>query len=313
MPARGESEETIVLSCMNLLGNTKPITDFLRHIKESTEMATESMTKIFRPENLSGQITWDQGVARPARTLDAVTLDAHVKDPLVADVQNYLSDDTKKFYISRNIPWRRGYLFYGPPGTGKTSMACAMAGQYGLNVYLLSMTQTGINDETLVNLFEALPSRCILLLEDIDSAGIKREDMKKPVGNLLDPDNKNKLTLSTLLNVLDGISAPEGRIVIMTSNNPDSLDKALVRPGRIDRKVLFDYASNEVAYNLFLRIFGDSGRDNVTPMARAFADQIPENMITPAEVQGHLLQNMASAVEALENTSKFVEDLVAEK
>ncbi|KXL49210.1 MAG: hypothetical protein FE78DRAFT_86415 [Acidomyces sp. 'richmondensis'] len=336
---------TIVISCVNLTGNAQPIKDFLKFVQDTTDKATESMTMIFRPEYSAqtGSISWDEGVARPARDLAAVTLDSHVKDPLVRDIESYLSEATKKFYVSRNIPWRRGYLFYGPPGTGKTSMAMAMAGQYGLNLYLLSMTQPGISNQALENLFEALPNRCIVLLEDIDSAGIKRENMRdthallKPLkkkrkdphfpyenhyecfdadGNPIDnpPIVKNQVTLSTLLNILDGVHAPEGRVIIMTSNNPDSLDRALLRPGRIDRKVLFDYASREVCTKLYTRVFDKSTHEeDVASLAKQFAEKIPGNAITPAEVQGHLLQNISSGKAALENVDKFVADILAEK
>lgn len=345
--AEQPDSDTIIISCINLTGNAQPIKDFLTFIQDATDKATESMTKIFRAEYSAqvGSLSWDEGVARPARDLAAITLDSHIKDPLVQDVESYLSEETKKFYISRNIPWRRGFLFYGPPGTGKTSMAMAMAGQYGLNLYLLSMTQSGLNDQTLENLFEALPNRCIVLLEDIDSAGIKRENMRNTpapplkrkkkkkrkdshdpfensyeyfdgAGNLIDSPATvgNSVTLSTLLNILDGVHAPEGRIVIMTSNNPDSLDRALLRPGRIDRKVLFDYASREVCTKLYTRVFVESTHDeDVCSLAKQFAEKIPENAITPAEVQGHLLQNMGSGRVALENTDKFVADTLAEK
>jgi len=140
------------------------------------------MTKIYRPEISRDGVYWDDGVARPGRNLSAVTLDAHIKDPLVNDIEDYSSPHTRKFYITNAVPWRRGYLPYGPPGTGKTTMATAIAGQYGLNVYLLSLSNPQWNDTMLEQAFEALPTKCIVLLKDIDSAGTQRDDMTKSSG-----------------------------------------------------------------------------------------------------------------------------------
>ncbi|EMC94486.1 hypothetical protein BAUCODRAFT_56533, partial [Baudoinia panamericana UAMH 10762] len=247
---------------------------------------------------------WDEGMARPSRKLSAVTLDAHIKDPLVKDIESYLDPRTKRFYVQNGIPYRKGYLLYGPPGTGKTSFSTALAGEYGLNVYLLSLSDSQMTDRRLEELFEQLPPKCVVLMEDIDSAGIKREDMR--IEGKSEKRRRNfapaGVTLSGLLNVLDGIHAAEGRIVLMTSNNPNSLDKALIRPGRIDRKVLFGYTSQEVAAKLFMRIFtkspdqllgGEKPFENVPQLATAFAEQIPPDEITPAAVQGHLLQYRA--------------------
>ena len=182
---------------------------------------------------------WDDGVTRPRRTLDAVTLETKLKDELVADIKAYLEQKTRKYYSNRGIPWRRGFLFHGPPGTGKTSFTTALAGHFKLDVYVMSLSATTLDDQRLQSLFGNLPTRWIILLEDIDSVGIQREEMrttakkkgKKPkkLDENGDPvgDDPSGITLSGLLNVLDGVHSVEGRIVILTTNKPDTLDDAL--------------------------------------------------------------------------------------
>lgn len=113
---------------------------------------------------------------RPSRELKAVTLENGVKEMLVDEVSRYLHPSTKRYYAARGIPWRRGYLFYGPPGTGKSSFVMALAGHFRLDVYMLSLSSTPLNDDKLMTLFELLPRRCIVLLEDIDSAHVPRGD-----------------------------------------------------------------------------------------------------------------------------------------
>ena len=79
-------------------------------------------------------------------------------------------------YSNRGIPYRRGYLFHGGPGVGKTSLSFALAGLFGLEIYCLSLSEITLTEEDLIMLFTALPQRCIVLLEDIDCAGVSRPE-----------------------------------------------------------------------------------------------------------------------------------------
>ena len=102
---------------------------------------------------------------------------AATKTKLVDEIEYYLSQECKAFLHNRGIPYRHGYLFYGPPGTGKTSFAVAMAGHFNLPVYVFSFSNSELNDSQLADLFASIPNRCVLLLEDVDSAGLSRESM----------------------------------------------------------------------------------------------------------------------------------------
>ena len=336
--------EAIVISCPSFFAGARPIQEFLDHVK--TMPAKENTTTIYRPETTNS--TWDQGITRPSRNLNAVTLDAKVKDELVKDVETYLSPQTRKYYANRGIPWRRGFLFYGNPGTGKTSFSNALAGHLKLNIYMISLSNTTLTDAMLETLFEQLPSRCIVLLEDIDSAGIQRETMRQQIlkssrkrskhapqtyydenGNPMTPEmfvrRMGGVTLSGLLNVLDGIHSKEGHVTVMTSNSPDSLDPALIRPGRIDRKVLFGYASREVISKLFVHIFSKAPEellegetavksdDDVAALADEFANIVPADRLTPAEVQGFLLVHRESPAEAVAEAGAWVQKTLATK
>lgn len=337
--------ETIVISCPSFIAGTRPIQDFLNHVK--TIPGKDNTTTIYRPDGANS--VWDNGITRPSRNLNAVTLDANVKDDLVKDIETYLSPQTRKYYANRGIPWRRGFLFYGNPGTGKTSFTNALAGHLNLNIYMISLSNNILTDAMLETLFEQLPSKCIVLLEDIDSAGIQREDMRQQMvkqarknsrkyghqyldadGNPMSPDMYARrmaggVTLSGLLNVLDGIHSKEGHVTIMTSNSPDSLDPALVRPGRIDRKVLFGYASEEVIKKLFVHIFSkapeellagekaETDGEGLAELGKEFARIVPADKLTPAEVQGFLLVHREDPVDAVAQATAWVEKTLATK
>jgi chaperone BCS1 len=120
------------------------------------------------------QKTWDQGRHRPSRDISTVIMPPEQKEYLLQDVKEYLNPYTMRWYAQRGLPYRRGYLFYGPPGTGKTSLSLALAGELKLPLYILSLSTGSLTDETLTMLFVGLPRKCIVLLEDIDCAGVHR-------------------------------------------------------------------------------------------------------------------------------------------
>lgn len=98
---------------------------------------------------------------------------AEEKEALLNDLKEYLNPATVRWYAQRGLPYRRGCLFYGPPGTGKTSLSLALAGELKLPLFILSLSTGSLNDEGLTMLFVGLPRRCIVLLEDIDCAGVR--------------------------------------------------------------------------------------------------------------------------------------------
>jgi chaperone BCS1 len=130
----------------------------------------------------------------------------------------------RKFFADCGIPYRRGYLFYGPPGTGKSSFSAALAGYLGCDIYHIALASGDIDDSRLHRLFLGLPRKCVVVIEDIDSAGIGREEEPSSTLNgmgpmpMLDatamaalqkPRRKNPVTLSGLLNAIDGNASQE--------------------------------------------------------------------------------------------------------
>lgn len=218
------------------------------------------------------------------------------------------------------MPYRCGILLYGPPGTGKASFTAALAGRFKLDLYILSFSDAALDDQALEYLFETLPEQCIILLEDIDSAGIQRASMLDSRPSKTAP--LNKVTLSGLLNAIDGVAAAEGRILIMTTNAPESLDPALIRSGRIDHEAKLGTASTYVAKTLFKRIFtnadgtstvSQSEGESLDELAVKFASQIPELKLSPAEIQGFLLDHRRDPNGAVERANSWAEERIRNK
>lgn len=123
-------------------------------------------------------------------------------------------------------------------------------------MYIIDLMTPGMTDQDVQKLFLDLPPRSIVMLEDIDATGLlNRSDAAATPKNTGESDDSsgetNKVTLSGLLNAIDGVASPEGRILIMTTNHIEALDQALIRAGRADRFVLFTNASKDQAENLF--------------------------------------------------------------
>ncbi|KAJ6440008.1 mitochondrial chaperone bcs1 [Purpureocillium lavendulum] len=352
--------EEIKISCFGR--SIEPIKRLLADAKTTYYFDTYRKTTIYRPrpkELRRENGMWHQVARRPIRPMRTVVLDGQEKHNVLADVNEYLHPATPRWYASRGIPLRRGYLFHGPPGTGKTSFSFALAGVFGIDIYVISLQDVNVTEEDLAALFTKLPRRCIVLLEDIDTAGLRRDDdddedseseekaddkakevegekatetkaltngvngdhavksgkkngkkektKKKAKKKVVDSDSdshrsdsedksdssdsdsdsdkkskkkrkgKNKkrgasrtattssskrkvvtlesISLSGLLNAIDGVASHEGRVLIMTTNKPESLDEALIRPGRVDVQVAFMNASSDQAAELFYRMY----------------------------------------------------------
>lgn len=185
-----EDSDTITLWCLGF--STKRIQDLLAEIQngedrlEYTEIYGVATCRLATAEcDKHGRTLyreaceWELRSNTPRRTLESVCLNAQVKEKLTKDIARYLDPNSAQWYAQRGIPYRRGYLLFGKPGCGKTSFAMAVAGQFGLNVYALSLLDKGLTDTELANLFLTLQPKSLVLLEDIDSAGIGRECAKK--------------------------------------------------------------------------------------------------------------------------------------
>lgn len=215
---------------IRILGRSrKPIERMIEEAKKLVRVRSSRKLKLYRRAEGSD---WDYELRDP-RSLKTVFLPKSA-DGLLEDMQQFIGN--KRWYRKRGIPYRRGYLFYGPPGTGKSSAALAFASELKLPLYTLnlgSIKEDIVLERCICNIDTSSP--VVLLIEDIDTAVPSRK------GNR----DKNLFNLGTLLNAMDGVAARENVILIVTTNKKDSLDPALVRPGRIDKLVEFGLASTD--------------------------------------------------------------------
>lgn len=155
------------------------------------------------------------------RPLDTVVLADGVLERITGDLERFLAARAR--YKRLGVPHHRGYLLSGPPGTGKTSVGRALAGHFGLDVWYLPLSDLK-EDAVLGKMLASIETPAMLLIEDVDvaRAATSRDDQGRGV------------TLSGLLNGLDGVVTPDGLVTVLTTNHADRLDPALVRDGRVD-------------------------------------------------------------------------------
>lgn len=263
---QGRSRQSYYLT---MLGSSSAIFDAL--VKEGKHLAQP------RPDKLTvlmaGNGYWEELGYERKRPLHTVALNPEVQERLLADLERF--QQSKERYYALNIPYRRGYLLHGPPGNGKTSLIKAVAALLNLPIYILNLANKEITDSTLSSLLGRL-QKGIVVLEDVDSVLDGREIKGRP--------EESGLTFSGVLNALDGILAPEGRIIFMTSNHPEKLDPALVRPGRIDLQLELPNAGQAQLRNLFTRFHPD-----ISPEQLVRLQQLPEGVFSVVTVQDALL------------------------
>lgn len=197
---------------------------------------------------------WKQVYSYSPRPLDSVILPKQDKDRLVRDITDF--KNSKTWYTEMGIPYRKGYLFEGPPGTGKTSLVTGLSSHFNANVYILKLSD--MSDATLREAITGTEPNSFLVMEDIDcvSSGLKREKTEGTEKIVVSTNKKEAgVSLSGLLNVIDGMLSPSGAMFILTTNHAEKLDPALLRPGRIDIRLHITYATVEQKQDLYNRFF----------------------------------------------------------
>jgi chaperone BCS1 len=142
-----------------------------------------------------------------------------------------------------------------------------------------------MNDDRLAKLLGAVPAGAVVVTEDIDT-----------IFNGRDRTAENKLTLSGLLNAIDGPLASEGRLLILTTNHAEVLDPALIRPGRVDMRLSLENATPDQAREMWRRFGGEAGEES-------FVFWAGDGTKSMAELQSHLLARREGHVRCMEMVS----------
>lgn len=301
--------------------NIDAIKEYINHCKQETKARRHSYVAIRRVRPLSDAWTMETKIRK--RPQDSIILRGTLLEDLIKDIRKF--QNGKDWYIERGIPYRRGYLLYGPPGCGKTSTLRCIAGVCDLEIRTISLTSFFMTDTVLHSLISSCGEGCMLVIEDIDAAF--EEDNEKESKRLSALETEPKLglekhpdrvsldrkqlkrsgsvTLSGLLNALDGIDSGEGFIVAMTTNFPDRLDPALIRKGRIDMKINIGYPDADQLQRMYTRFFPDLKKGEACEFADAIVSR--DQHVSMASIQGYLFDRYKDPHDAISDVDSLFE------
>ncbi len=173
--------------------------------------------------------------AQTGKTFSDVAGQEEAKEALL-EIVNFLHDPEKYAAIGARLP--KGALLVGPPGTGKTLLAKAVAGEAKVPFFSISGSEfvemfVGMGAAKVRDLFKQAEEKapCIVFIDEIDTIGKKRD------GSGVGGNDEREQTLNQLLTEMDGFDGKKGVVILAATNRPETLDKALLRPGRFDRRI----------------------------------------------------------------------------
>jgi len=270
------------------------IEKFLEHIKPKVSSKDISIWALGRKY---GEPAWSIGRVKPKRKLESVVIRHDIKDKIVEQIEEFYKRES--WYVERGITHKLSYILHGMPGTGKSSFIYALASYFNRAVYMVNMN--ALDDETFQTAMDAIGQNAFIVIEDIDVSTATAERNEEPVftadGKPVQKEKKaTKISMSTILNTLDGIASFSGNVLFLSTNHIDELDQALTRRGRIDHIVEIPPMRHEEICEYASLMYPSS----VIPEGLVFPDT------TGANVQGNFLDHK-------EDFSGFVQAMLVTK
>lgn len=244
------------------------ITGFTRNKKYLEDMINEFRYKKKKDEIYINRYTldgWETICPITKRPISTVIMRQDLKEKIIDNIQFFI--DNKDAYVNRGLPYKKTIVLYGKPGTGKTSIIKALASYFNKNIYVVNISVLG--NSGFEKAITTTPPNSIIIIEDFDSCtstharinkekSIENKDVEK------EDNQDNSLSLTTILNTLDGVVSLNGTIIFMTTNHIEKIDDALLRKGRTDEMYEIPYLQDKEVKDYIHLMFPDKKIPDVT-------------------------------------------------
>jgi ATP-dependent Zn protease len=289
---------------INILDTNNIIDEFTKHcIDKYIKYQNNDINK--QIVHRIGNNIWNKSYITNYKTFKNICL----KNKLEQTIFNVVNEfkNSENWYKELDLPYTLGFLLYGPPGTGKTSIIKAIANVFEKDIWYFDLSKiknssefefliSKINYDTSLIVFEDIDTmNDIIYSRDISKDKIMVEDIKDISKDIKDID---KLTLGQILDFLDGLQENHGRIVIMTSNHPEKLDRALIRPGRIDYHFELSYCDENMVKQIYYNFFKED-------IPEELLEKLGCNKYTPAIISNLFKVYKMKKTEILDNLPIF--------
>lgn len=198
------------------------------------QIAHDNIIEVYRPVSQGAKkddrkVEWEHIYVKTNKTLRNTFYSKEIEEELFEDIERFIRSEED--YAVKGIPYKRGFLLHSKPGQGKTSVPKILAAKYDIPVFVFDMNIIVENDTltrlaTEINIYTE-NGKYIMLIEDTDHINFFVDEYIRTI----------HVSLDCLLNVLDGVAESQGRLLIVTANNPEYIQKIgpMMRPGRIDK------------------------------------------------------------------------------
>jgi hypothetical protein len=222
LQSSGSEKEKQNIIIKTLGRNQKPLIDLVADFAVKPK-ETELNIYAFKEE-------WDVISSVNKRPLASVVLRKDIKDDIVSNLTYFYNN--KEWFVKRGLSYKQTYVLHGLPGTGKSSTIKALASNFNKNICLIDITAMG--NAAFEKAMASVPKNSIVLIEDFDSCkALHSRDVNSDGTNGM-AELMEVLSLSKVLNVLDGVVSLDDTVVFLTTNHLDKIDDALIRKGRVD-------------------------------------------------------------------------------
>ena len=185
-------------------------------------------------------------------------------------------------------------IFAGLPGTGKSSLMFSIASLLDKDIATIDFNDKDLSDHSFIKALNRIPEQCIFVLEDIDALYVNR-----------DKSRDNTVSFSCILNFLDGIYSKEDLVTIITTNHLNQLDKAIIRPMRIDKIIKFTHCSKYQYETIFTKFFGEDHNELMNNIYKT----IKFKKFTTSMLQNWFIKYLYDPIE-LPNNIAYFEELI---